>query len=108
MTAPSGQLLYFQKNNGEIEPLFREPGISQKEFEKISLIHEGILEFIKNILDSFGSNALDIEFPKDKIQLIYERVAKGDFDLGDLGHALSVEDNFCGNDELSALDIYKK
>jgi glycosyltransferase involved in cell wall biosynthesis/FMN phosphatase YigB (HAD superfamily) len=108
MTAPSGQLLYFQKNNEEIEPVFREPGISQKEFEKISLIHEGILEFIKNILDSFGSNALDIEFPKDKIQLIYERVVKGDFDLGDLGRALSVEDNFCGNDELSALDIYKK
>lgn len=108
LTAPSGQLLYFQRHNREIVPIFKEPGISQKEFEKINQIHEGILEFINSILNSFGLNALDIEFPKDSIQLVYDMVAEGDIDIGNLKNVLSVEDNFCGNKELCAIDFYKE
>ncbi|MFZ3145933.1 rhamnan synthesis F family protein [Methanothrix sp.] len=108
LTAPSGQLLYFQRHNREIVPIFKEPGTSQKEFEKINQIHEGILEFINSILNSFGLNALDIEFPKDSIQLIYDMVAEGDIDIGNLKNVLSVEDNFCGNKELCAIDFYKE
>jgi midasin (ATPase involved in ribosome maturation) len=108
LTAPSGQLLYFQRHNREIVPIFKDPGISQKEFEKINQIHEGILEFINSILNSFGLNALEIEFPKDSIQLVYDMVAEGDIDIGNLKNVLSVEDNFCGNKELCAIDFYKK
>lgn len=109
LTAPTGQLLRFWRGSEdatEIIPEFKDPGISQDKFSIIDRIHEGILRFILDMMDRFGSSALNIEFPKDLAQLCYELVAKGDLDIGDLRFALSVEDEYCGNGEISPLELY--
>jgi len=82
--------------------------VSQKEFATISLIHEGILSFVSEMLDEFGPGALEIEFPKDIVQVCYECVVNEDISLGSLKPALSVEDDYCGNDEISPMEFYRK
>jgi predicted HAD superfamily hydrolase len=109
LTAPTGQVIRFERNSSTgISPVFKEGGVSQKEFTRISHIHEGILAFIAEMIDEFGPAVLEIEFPEDLVQACYERVVTGDIDLGPLRTALSVEDDYCGNDEISPLEFYHK
>lgn len=109
LNAPTGQVIRFDKNisNG-IFPVFKEHGSSQKEFYRISQIHEGILKFIAEMIEEFGPNALAIEFPKDLVQTCYQLVIDGDIDIGSLKPILSVEDDYCGNEEILPLDFYTK
>lgn len=108
LTAPDGQLLYFQSGSQGVKPIFKEHGISQRNFSTIFQIHEGSLKFVKDMLDSFGRDALDIDFPKDIIQRCYEMVINNRIEIGNLKLVLSVEDQFCGNEEISPLEFYKK
>ncbi|MFA6358538.1 MAG: rhamnan synthesis F family protein [Candidatus Omnitrophota bacterium] len=109
LTAPTGQVIRFSHDNsGKPCPIFKENGISQNEFHQISQIHEGILKFITEMIDEFGPSALDIEFPKDLVQLCYESVVSGNIDIGSLQSSLSIEDEYSGNDEISPLDFYNK
>ncbi len=94
LVAPTGQVIRFDKNNSTgITPVFKEQGISQKEFLKISLIHEGILKFITEMIEEFGPNARVIEYQKDLVQICYQFIIDGDIDIGSLKSILSVEDN---------------
>jgi FMN phosphatase YigB (HAD superfamily) len=106
LTAPHGQLICFRQSSAGTVPVFKEPGISQKEFHTIHRIHEGIIKFIVNMLDQFGPCALDIEFSNDLIQRCYELVATGELNIGGLESVLSVEDDFCGNGEIPVLKFY--
>jgi FMN phosphatase YigB (HAD superfamily) len=109
LTAPTGQVIRFERNSSSgISPVFKKGGVSQKEFATISLIHEGILSFVSEMLDEFGPGALEIEFPKDIVQVCYECVVNEDISLGSLKPALSVEDDYCGNDEISPMEFYRK
>ncbi|MDI6782358.1 MAG: hypothetical protein QME49_09700 [bacterium] len=106
LTAPEGQLICFHRGPSGIEPVFRQPSIAQKRFHTIRYIHEGILRFVRDILDLFGIAALDVEFPKDVIQHCYELVITGELGVGNLQSILSVEDYYCGNAEIPVLDWY--
>jgi FMN phosphatase YigB (HAD superfamily) len=106
LTAPEGQLVCFRRSPTGVVPVFKEPGISQKEFPTIRRVHEGTLKFVKDMLDLFGSTALDIEFPKDLIQHCYELVITGELEIGSLRSVLAVEDKFCGNADIPVLDWY--
>jgi FMN phosphatase YigB (HAD superfamily) len=108
LTSPDGQLLYFHKSGDSVIPVFKEPGIAQKEFQTVDLIHKGALHFIKDILNLFGADALDIEFPKDIIERGYELAAIGKLDTGDLKDYLHVEDQYCNNDEIQVLSFYSQ
>jgi len=108
LTSPDGQLIYFSRTPKGIIPCYKEPGISQKEFPTIQRIHEGILKFINEMLDLFGAEALDIEFPKAILMRIYEMIITGELQIGSLKSVLSVEDDFCGNAEIPVLDWYAK
>jgi hypothetical protein len=106
LTAPIGQLISFQIGPMGTTPIYKEPGVSQKNFPLIHLIQEGTLQFIKDMLDLFGAQALDVEFPNDLIQRCYEMISIGDIRCGDLEPGLSVEDDFCGNGEIPVLKFY--
>ncbi len=108
LTAPTGQVIRFERDaSAGIVPVFKEWGVSQHQFQQIHRIHEGILQFIAEMIEEFGPAALEIEFPNDLVQLCYELVIEGDFDPASLRTALSVEDEYCGNDEISPLDLYR-
>lgn len=108
LTAPAGQLIYFRHGIENVEPVFKKPGLSQKEFSTIKIIHDGVLKFVTDMLDSFGTAALDIEFSKDRIQCCYALVVNGMICIGKMKKFLSVEDEFCGNSEIPVLDQYAK
>lgn len=109
LTAPTGQLIRFDTDTaGDPVPVFKEGGISQREFHRIGRIHEGIIAFIREMLDEFGKAALEIEFPIDLVQVCYGYVISGDIDIGSLESILSVEDQYSGYDEISPLEYYRK
>lgn len=109
LTAPIGQLIRFDANPaGDPVPVFKEGGISQREFHRVGRIHEGISAYIREMLDEFGKKALNIEFPIDLVQVCYEHVISGDIDIGSLESVLSVEDQYSGYDEISPLEYYRK
>lgn len=108
LTAPTGQLVRFGNDDStEFQPVFKEPGVSQKEFSKINQIHKGILKYIHDMIEEFGPPALDIELPKDLVQTCFEQVINGNLDIGSIKSILLVEDDFCGNNEISVIDLYK-
>lgn len=109
LTAPTGQLIRFDASPaGEPVPVFKEGGISQREFHRIGRIHEGIMAYMREMVDEFGKKALNIEFPIDLVQVCYEHVISGDIDIGSLESVLSVEDQYSGYDEISPLEYYRK
>ena len=109
LTAPTGQLLRFDANPaGEPVPVFKEEGISQKEFHRIGRIHEGIKVYVREMLDEFGIAALDIEFPIDLVQVCYDLVISGEIDIGSLESVLSVEDQYSGREEVPPLKYYRE
>ena len=108
LTAPTGQLIKFvTDHSGGIQPNFKDPGTSQNEFVKINQIHTGIFKFIQDMIEEFGPSALEIEFPKDLVQIVFEQVVKGNIDIGSVKSIMVVEDEYCGNNEISVLDLYQ-
>lgn len=107
LAAPTGQLVCFRQTPAGPEPVYKEPGVSQRAFATISIIHEGILRFIKDLLSLFGAQALDIEFPQDALKRCYEDIVTSRLRIGELEAVLSVEDQYCGNDEIPVLRFYQ-
>lgn len=109
LTSPAGQLIRFDRDTlYGLSPVFKEQGLSQREFNRISEIHAGILTFISEMINEFGLSVFEIEFPKDLVQICYELVIKGEINIGSLNSILSVEDDYSGNDELSPLEFYRR
>lgn len=107
MTSPKGQLVRFSTDSsGNLIPIYKEGGISQKEFNQINLIHDGIIQFIEEMLDQFRDNALEIDIPNEIINLCYENVINRRFKTGSLKNILSVENDYEGMGEINVLDFY--
>jgi len=108
LTAPEGQLLNFTCGKDGVVPVFKLPGLSQKRFDTIAGIHDGMGAFVRDMLSLFGAAALDIEFPVPDLISYYQMIATGRVDLGDLKQSLSVEDEYCGLPEIAVIDYYTK
>ncbi len=107
LTAPHGQLIRFLQSPSGCVPEFKKKGVSQEKFDIIRQIQDGIIQFIKDMLDSFGSASIAIEFPKDIIQQSYEMIINGELKIGSLESAFFVEDDYCGNGEIPVIKFYK-
>lgn len=106
LTAPQGQLLYFNAGREGVIPVFKPPGVAQKRFDIISRMQDGMQGFVRDMLYAFGAGMLDVEFPLQPVLLCYQMVATGMTGIGDLKAALSVEDEYCGTPELAVIDHY--
>lgn len=106
LTSPQGQLLYFSREKDGIMPVFRQPGLSQKHFDVISRVHEGMSAFVRDMVSLFGARLLEIEFPVSDLLHYYQMIATGQVDIGDLKAALSVEDEYSGLSEIAVIDYY--
>jgi len=108
LTAPTGQLLRFESGpTGQVKPVYKEAGVSQKALPTIQVIHDGILAFIRDMANRFGAEVLKIRFSQNVLEKYYEDLVLGRLKLGALESVLSVEDQFCGNDEIPVLDFYR-
>lgn len=108
LTSPEGQLRGFQAQAGRIQPLFKAPGQSQLEFDRIGQIHAGVLEFVADVAAQLGPDTLSRDWDTDTLQQLIAMVATGYLDLGPLAQVLTVEDEFCGNQNLSVIDFYAR
>lgn len=108
LTAPHGQLIYFKRCSSTIKPIpiYDQTEMSE-EWNKISLMQKGVFLFIENLLNQFGQEALEIDFPKELIQKCFEMVATGILSVGDLQKFLLVESNFTGQGNIDVLDWCK-
>jgi hypothetical protein len=82
-------------------------GTAQNNFTIIGSIHKGALCFIKDLIDAFGKASLDIEFPREIVLDIYEEFIGGELDAGQLTSFLTVEDEYCGNQEVAVFGSYR-
>ncbi|EXJ13468.1 rhamnan synthesis F family protein [Imhoffiella purpurea] len=108
MTSPEGQLAGFDRVEGRPVPRFKPEGSAQREFATLERIHEGVLDYCSDVMDvlgeGFAEGAWDLGAISDLLSLVVTRR----LDIGTLEEALSVEDQYCGNQELSVLDFYDR
>lgn len=107
LTAPEGQLLHFKSEKDSVIPVFKQAGLSQKYFDVIASIQNGMQTFIKDMVDLFHADMLKVEFPAQEALFYYQMIATGRIDIGDIKKALFVEDEYCGNSEIEVIDHYK-
>ncbi len=106
LTAPEGQLLYFTAGKDGVIPVFKPAGLSQKYFDVIARIQDGMQAFVHDMLNLFGADMLKVDFPVQEVLFYYQMIATGKIDIGDLKAALSVEDEYCGTPEVAVIDHY--
>lgn len=108
LTSPEGQLAGFTLVDGRPLPRFRPGGTAQSHFPTLQLVHDGVGDFCDDILDVLGAERLDGDWDLDAIAGLVPLVVERVLDIGSLSASLSVEDQYCGNDELSVLDFYDR
>lgn len=108
LTSPEGQLAGFDLLDGRPVPRFKPGGAAQSHFPTLQTIHEGVGDFCDDVLDVLGAARLDGDWDLDAISGLVPLVVERALDIGPLSASLSVEDQYCGNDELSVLEFYDR
>ncbi len=108
LTSPEGQLAGFAPGNGRPRPLFKPKGSSQRHFTTLETIHDGALEFCRDLLDVIRPSHLLGDWDREAISSLLPLIVERVLDIGPLSEALSVEDQYCGNQELSVLEFYDR
>lgn len=108
LTAPHGQLVRFENRDGSIVPVFKEPGVAQQNFSDIEKIHEGALDFLRDVLDVTGEYFESLAGHNFTANLAIRQVMEYRWKLGLDTPALHVEDNYSGNGEVSIFDFYDR
>ncbi len=108
LTSPDGQFIKFSHENDALKPIFGEPGYSQKVFDSISLIYEGILDFIEDIVKTHDSYLLDLTFTQRITQIILEYIMlNNNFITDEIKNIFTVEDKYCSDGEISIFNYYR-
>jgi hypothetical protein len=108
MTAPHGQFTGFADDGGHCKPCFKAPGVGQKFFSELQEIHSGALEYLGDALDTSGELFISLGQHRLAANLPIRQVMEYRWKLGIETPALYVEDNYCGNDELSIFEFYDR
>lgn len=108
LTSPEGQLAGFCRVAGRLQPQFKPSGASQRHFATIEKIHDGVLDYCADMLAVLGSDFAEGDWDLAAISGLLPLVVGRNLDIGDLANALWVEDQYCGNQELSVLDFYDR
>lgn len=108
LTSPEGQLAGFCRRDEGLVPVFKPKGHAQRNFATIRAIHDGALALCRDVLDAAGPMALDGAWDLEAVSALLPMVVHRRLDIGALADALVVEDQYCGNQELSVLEFYDR
>ncbi len=108
LTSPEGQLGGFELSDDAPVPVLKPGGASQRRFSKIDNIHTGALEFCLDVMDAVGANAIQGGWDLAAVSGVLPLIVERHLDIGALAETLSVEDQYCGNQELSVLEFYDR
>jgi len=109
LTSPDGQFMGFGREHDSLKPVFDAPGKSQKVFDSLSLIFEGVSDFIGDTVRVHGSCLLDLPVSEGIPQFILKHLALDKDFLSDEVKALFFVDDKYGSDrDISIFDFYRK
>lgn len=108
LTADHGQVIdYRRSKSGDIEPIFKEGGLSQSEFAHLKRINVGAKQYMHDLVAAYGPEIAFTTLSPTACEMPLK--ALGERRLtppDDFWSKLHVEDDFCGNDEISVSAIY--
>ncbi len=108
LTSPEGQLNYFERQKEKIVPIYGEKEFAQKNIDSLQNIHVGILDYCKDVLDTYGTSVLDI--PMDT-SFLDDWMTCFVLDEGMLDDGLKafyvIDDSFCNLAVNNVLDFYR-
>lgn len=108
LTSPEGQLAGFNLVDGRPTPRFKPGGASQRQFPILERIHDGVLAFCDDLITVLGPDWSEGDWDLATMSGILPLIVERTLDIGALSDALSVEDQYCGNQELPVLDFYDR
>ena len=109
LTSPDGQFMGFHREHDMLKPIFNEPGNSQKIFQSLNSIYEGIIEFIEDVTRVHGSYLLDLPMTKNISQFILKHIVlDNDLISQEIQNLFYVDDKYGSDKDISIFDFYRK
>jgi len=109
LTSPDGQLNYFQSENGQPVPVFGDKSVAQTEFASLGEIHQGIEDFCRDVVNTFGRSLLNMELDTSFLdEWIRSAVLDQGLIADELKSIYMIDDPFCNTTNENVLDIYNK
>ena len=106
LTAPDAQLQYFDATG---KPVFGEPEPGQIHFEEIKEVHEGIKDFCRDVLETFGDMILRVPIDKNFVDAwIYSFVRDKFIVSQELFSIFDLKDEYCNTLHGNALSFYRE
>ena len=106
LTAPDAQLQHF---DAEGKPVFGEPEVGQKNFDKISEINEGVQDFCRDVPEIFGDIILRVPIDKKFIDAWINSFVRDGFIIPpELRAVFDFDDVYCNALHGNALDFYRQ
>ena len=105
LTAPHGQLQSFAQEDGRPVPRLKPGTLSPAEAKQLAAMHRGVTMYCDELLDTYGPELLSAEIelmmPQEFLRMVVTQIIRIPDDLAPV---LRVEDNFSGNEEITAVD----
>jgi hypothetical protein len=103
LTSPDGQFSHFELASDGPRPVYLSNGPSHATFALIERVHAGIEAFVADVCDVAGTDALSLEFDKSLVQEPLRCLGEGLWRPGTWFDGLTVEDNYTGRGDVSAV-----
>lgn len=109
LTSPDGQLDCFEMNNGKPVPIYGPKGVPQENIDSLREIHEGVQEFCKDVIDTYGNILLDMPIDVSFLDAWITCFVLDDSMLEKkLKEFFVIDDTFCNQALENVLDLYRK
>lgn len=107
LTADHGSVIDYRRVGKKIVPLYKEGGISQQEFQYLRALNDGSKRYMKDIVETYGAEVVQTVYNPSSCEAMLRALAEGRITPPpEFWGKLHVEDDFCGNGEISVSKIY--
>ncbi|MCC6805883.1 MAG: hypothetical protein IT381_00550 [Deltaproteobacteria bacterium] len=107
LTSPDGQLIRFEQGQTGSVPLFAAAGSAQRHLPMLMAIRDGSEQYIRQTLELCGSSIESLGIDAHSTQQVFRHLLAYDMVPQQVHQYLVVEDQFCGNAELSVFELYR-
>lgn len=94
-TAPTGQLSHFEHEASGVTPRYV-PGTAPADMSVVEAVHAGAMAFVDDLHRVAGSDALDLSFDPQRVQVPIACLGDGTWRFGAWAAGLGVDDDYSG------------
>ncbi|WAC59863.1 rhamnan synthesis F family protein [Brevundimonas sp. SL130] len=107
LTADHGSVIDYVREGKKIAPVFKDGGVSQQEFDYLRCLNGGAKRYIKDVITTYGPEVVQTVYDPATCEAMLRALAEGRIvPPTEFWEKLHVEDDFCGNGEISVSRIY--